>query len=73
MIGKPRADILCFLNSKRNCFNLLGAMVQILFWVSLLELISCPAVAKLGTSDRAPGKLTGVNQKNLLYSFLYMN
>jgi light-harvesting complex I chlorophyll a/b binding protein 1 len=32
-----------------------GAMLQILLWVSLLEFVSCPAVAALKDGDRAPG------------------
>lgn len=32
-----------------------GPMWQLLFWISLIELISSPAVAALGTGDRAPG------------------
>ena len=34
-----------------------GAMVQILLWTSLIEIITSPAVAALGTSDRKPGIL----------------
>ena len=34
-----------------------GAMVQILFWVSLLEILTTPAAIGLfGSSDRKPGK-----------------
>jgi hypothetical protein len=32
-----------------------GPMWQLLFWLSVIEIISSPVVAKLGTSDRAPG------------------
>lgn len=35
-----------------------GAMIQILGWVSLLEIISIPAVRNLGKSDRAPGNFS---------------
>ena len=32
-----------------------GAMIQILFWTSLVEIISCPAVAALKDGSRKPG------------------
>lgn len=32
-----------------------GAMIQILFWTSLFEIISCPAVAALKDGSRKPG------------------
>lgn len=38
-----------------NVFVSSGALLQVLFWTSLLEVISSPAVAALGKSDRAPG------------------
>jgi len=38
-----------------NVFVQSGALLQVLFWTSLLEIISSPAVAALGKSDRAPG------------------
>jgi light-harvesting complex I chlorophyll a/b binding protein 4 len=33
-----------------------GALLQVLFWTSLFELISCPAVYGLGKTDRKPGE-----------------
>eukprot|EP00597_Dinobryon_sp_UTEXLB2267_P019430 CAMPEP_0201099368 /NCGR_PEP_ID=MMETSP0812-20130820/8358_1 /ASSEMBLY_ACC=CAM_ASM_000668 /TAXON_ID=98059 /ORGANISM="Dinobryon sp., Strain UTEXLB2267" /LENGTH=192 /DNA_ID=CAMNT_0047355233 /DNA_START=78 /DNA_END=656 /DNA_ORIENTATION=- len=38
-----------------NVFVKSGAMVQILLWTGLIELITIPALRSLGTSDRAPG------------------
>eukprot|EP01031_Cornospumella_fuschlensis_P033685 gene33685-40750_t len=35
-----------------------GAMIQILFWTSLLEIISVPAVLALGKGDRQPGEFS---------------
>ena len=32
-----------------------GAMIQVLGWTSLLEIISCPAVAALKDGKREPG------------------
>lgn len=35
-----------------------GALLQVLFWVSLLEFVSIGAVVNLDKSDRAPGNLS---------------
>ena len=38
-----------------NVFVQSGAMIQILFWCGVIELITIPALKNLDTSDRAPG------------------
>lgn len=48
-----------------NVFVQSGAMIQMLLWVGIIEILTIPALRSLSTSDRAPGNF----DKDVVYQF----